>query len=85
MRRVARQIRSWANLTVLEDYTLLMWRRQMLELDFDFALTIILSISLYSLIASGVREEFWWFSRALSLGIRFCFLVICWSLRMYLF
>ena len=38
IRRVRRRRRSWDILTVLEYCTLLMWRRQTLELDFDLAL-----------------------------------------------
>ena len=38
MRRVVSQSRSWDNLTIIEDFTLLMWRRRKLELDFDLAL-----------------------------------------------
>ena len=60
--RVARWSYSWANFTVLEDCTLLMWRRRTLEFDFDLALTRSLLISSYSMIASGVGGEFWWFS-----------------------
>ena len=38
IRRVTRRRQSWATLTVLEDYTLLIWRRWTLELNFDLDL-----------------------------------------------
>ena len=59
MRRVSRWRQSWANLTVFEGYTLIMGRRQTLELAFDLALTMSWLISLYSLIASCAGGEFW--------------------------
>ena len=45
IRRVRRRRRSWAALTILEDCTLLIWRRRMLELDFYLALIRSLLIS----------------------------------------
>ena len=39
IRRVTRQRKCWDNLTVLEDCTLIMWRRRILELAFDISLT----------------------------------------------
>ena len=45
IRGLIRRRQSWETLTVLEDCTFLMWRRQTLELDFDLVLIRILSIS----------------------------------------
>ena len=59
MRRATRQRQSWATLTVLEDCTLLVWRRQTLELDFYLSLTSSLSISSYASIDSGEGGHFW--------------------------
>ena len=50
---VTRRRQNWSTLTVLEDCTLLVWRRQMLELAFDLALTRKLSIYSYFVIYSG--------------------------------
>ena len=56
-----------------------------MELDFDLALTRSFLVSSYSFIDSVVGGEFWFFSSALSLGIRLCCPVTCQILDMYFY